>query len=70
MWLGCEQTSGGGGGDLLDGEQLQESGRGRRIILRWIAGKQCMVMAGRLSEGAVLAEFKLPLLLPDVQLDS
>jgi hypothetical protein len=57
-------------GKLLDNEQLQELGRGRRIILRWIAGKQVMVMKGRLNRAAVLAAFNLPFLLPDVELIS
>jgi len=57
-------------GKRLDSEQLQESGRGRRIILRCIAGKQVMVMEGRLKRAAVLAAFNLPFLLPDVELIS
>jgi hypothetical protein len=57
-------------GKLLDSEQLQESGRGRRIILRWIAWKQVMVMEGRLNRAGVLAAFNLPYLLPDVELIS
>jgi hypothetical protein len=57
-------------GKLLDSEQLQESGRGRSLVLRWIAGKQGVVMEGRLNRAAVLAAFNLPFLLPDVQLIS
>lgn len=45
-------------GKPFESEQLQESGGGgRRITLRWIAGKQVMVMEGRLNRATVLAAF-------------